>query len=186
LIFTSPTVKRLRSMAEELPHPDHFHISAAQGWLGLGNPAEALVELDHIRAESQENVGVLELRFMASAQAKRFDEALTVAGRQIAAHPAEAQGWINRGNVLFWLARYPEAHQSVVSVLDQFPDQWTLRYNLACYCIKLERLAEAKEWYEDAAKTADLAELSVLALNDPDMVELKDWVRKRSLKKSAK
>jgi tetratricopeptide (TPR) repeat protein len=171
-------------MSEGLPHPDHFHVNAAQGWLGLGNPDEALVELDRIRAESQDHVGVLELRFMAEVQAKRFEQALAVAERQIVTHPDEAQGWINRGNVLFWLARYPEAHQSVTGILDQFPDQWTLRYNLACYCIKLERLDEAKEWYQAAAKTADSAELAALALNDPDMDELKDWVRSRPAKKS--
>jgi protein O-GlcNAc transferase len=171
-------------MSEGLPYPDHFHVTAAQGWLGLGNSDEALAELDRIRPESQEHVGVLELRVIAHARAKRFEEALVLAERQIVTHPEEAQGWINRGNILFWLARYPEAHQSVASILEQFPDQWTLRYNLACYCIKLERLDEAREWYEAAAKTADPAELTELALNDPDMDELKEWIRSRPVKKA--
>ena len=183
MIFSGPTVKRLPPMSEGLPHPDHFHVNAAQGWLGLGNPVEALAELDRIAPALQDHGAVLELRFIALANAKRFAPALALAERQIAAAPDEPQGWINRGNVLFWLARYAEAHRSVTGVLERFPDQWTLRYNLACYCIKLERLDEAKEWYEAAAKTAAAAELTSLALNDPDLDELKDWVRSRSFKK---
>ena len=173
-------------MAEGLSYPDHFHVNAAQGWLGLGNAMEALAELEKIDPRRRDHPAVQELRFMAFAQAKRFEEALAAAERQIVTHPAEAQGWINRGNALFWLARYEQAHQSVTAVLDQFPEQWTLRYNLACYCIKLERLDEAKHWYEAAAEHANHVELTALALNDPDMAELKDWVRNRPPKKPKK
>lgn len=173
-------------MPEGLPYPDPFHVNAAQGWLGLGNVDEALAELDRLAPASRNHVGVLELRFIALSRAKRYEEALHVAERQIVAHPAEAQGWINRGNALFWLARYDEAHRAVTAVLDQFPDQWTLRYNLACYCIKLGRMEEAKEWYDLAARNAGQAEISQLALNDPDLDELKDWVRQRAGKKTKK
>jgi tetratricopeptide (TPR) repeat protein len=167
-------------MAEPLPHPDNFHFNAAQGWLGLGNSLEAEAELNAISAPVQDHPSVVEFRFALCAHGRRFEAALQAAERQIALQPDSSQGWINRGNALFWLKRYAEACEAVIPMLEAFPAEWPLRYNLACYCVKLGKLQAAKEWYEAAALLAKPEELAALALKDPDMQELWDWVKART------
>jgi hypothetical protein len=61
--------------------PTHaFALSAAQGWTGLGNPAEAVAELGHVTAANQDHPGVLEVRWAAFVAEPRWLElALTAA-----------------------------------------------------------------------------------------------------------
>ena len=46
--------------------------------------------------------------------------------------------------------------------------------------MKLNDLDQAKRWFNESAKLAEGKELRKLALNDPDMKELWDWVKKHS------
>ncbi len=167
-------------MPHRLEHPDPFHLNAAAGWMGLRDFASASAELDSIRPSSQDHPAVLELRFAIAAHERAFADCERWGRHHAEVHPADAQGWINLANALFWQARYDEAHASAVAVLEKFPDQWPLRYNLACYCVKLNDLDQAKRWFNESAKLAEGKELRKLALNDPDMKELWDWVKKHS------
>ncbi len=167
-------------MPESLEHPDPFHLNAASGWMGLRDFGSAKEELDAIRAPSQAHPAVLEMRFAIAAHQKAFAECERWGRRHSEVHPGDAQGWINLSNALFWMGRYDEAHASASAVLEKFPDQWPLRYNLACYCVKLNDLDQAKRWFNESARLAEGKELRKLALNDPDMRELWDWVKKHS------
>lgn len=167
-------------MPHRLEHPDPFHLNAAAGWMGLRDFASASAELDSIRPGSQDHPAVLEMRFAIAAHQKNSVDCERWARRHTETHPGDAQGWINLANALFWQTRYSEAHACASAVLAKFPDQWPLRYNLACYCVKLEDLDQAKQWFNEAAKLAESKELRKLALNDQDMKELWDWVKKHS------
>ena len=63
----------------ELPHPDHQYLDAAEGWLGLGNWREASQELEQIRPQFRLHPSVLEIRYKIHAEAKRWAEAVVVA-----------------------------------------------------------------------------------------------------------
>ena len=52
-----------------LEPPDSHHLSAAIGWLGLGNVAEAGAELEKIAPQFQSHPDVLVVQFDIHAQA---------------------------------------------------------------------------------------------------------------------
>jgi len=50
------------------------------------------------------------------------------------AAPERPEGWIHRSFALHELNRTLEALNQLLPVAEEFPDQWTIYYNLACYC----------------------------------------------------
>ena len=52
--------------------PDSHHLSAAEGWLELGNHREAQTELDRISAVEQERIEVLALRWKTASPHREF------------------------------------------------------------------------------------------------------------------
>ena len=48
---------------QKLEPPDTYYLSAAVGWLELGNPGEARAELVQISSRQQEHPDVLEVRW---------------------------------------------------------------------------------------------------------------------------
>jgi len=166
-------------MSPELPHPDHFHLDAAVGWLGLRNPAEALAELDRLRPSLAEHPAVLAVRFAALAECRRHAEALAVADRHTAAYPDDSQGWINRANACFWLDRAEDAHACAAAVVDRFATEWSLPYNLACYALKLGRPGEARRWLAEALRRGEKPRVLAAALSDPDLAPLHGELRER-------
>lgn len=155
-----------------LPPPHHFHLDAALGWLGLRSPADALAELEQIGPEHQAEPVVLAVRFAALAEARRYAEARETAADHTRRHPRDSQGWINLANVHFWLADPQAAYACAAAQADAFPDEWSLPYNLACYCVKLDRAPEARRWLAEAMRRGPRAEVLNAALRDPDLAPL--------------
>lgn len=155
-----------------LPPPHHFHLDAALGWLGLRAPVDALAELDRIAPEHQAEPVVLAVRFAALAEARRYAEAREAAAEHTQRHPRDSQGWINLANVHFWLSDPQAAYDCATAQADAFPGEWSLPYNLACYCVKLERLPEARRWLAKAMSRGPRADVLAAALADPDLAPL--------------
>jgi hypothetical protein len=59
--------------------PDIFHLSAAVGWLELGNPIEAAAELDQLSTSVRSHPDVLEVCWQISAEQKNWDACRDVA-----------------------------------------------------------------------------------------------------------
>jgi hypothetical protein len=57
-------------------------------------------------------------------------------------------------------------------VVDKFPKDATMRYNLACYESQLGRLTLAKPWLEKAFALGDARKMKLAALDDPDLQPL--------------
>ena len=53
----------------------------------------------------------------------------------------------------------------------QFPNDWPIRYNLACYCAKLGEIGEAQEWFK-AAMAIDEKTVRRVGIADPDLEPL--------------
>lgn len=160
-------------MASDLPHPDDLHLRAAQGWLELGNPAEAELELQHLSPLSRAHPDVLELRWHLHAQAKQWEACLVVAQRMIEFGPQRAEAWIHRSFALHELKRTQEAHDQLRPGLKLFPGVWTIPYNLACYCAQLGLLDDARQWLRKAT-AIDSEAVKRSAADDPDLQPLRD------------
>jgi hypothetical protein len=64
---------------KSLPVPDSHYLSAAQGWLELGNHLEANDELERITPELRAHPDVLEVRWHIYAHAKKWGACVDIA-----------------------------------------------------------------------------------------------------------
>lgn len=159
-------------MKSTLQPPDTHHLSAAEGWLELGDHHEALNELNLVSPAEQGRVEVLGLRWSISAQLKLWDECVGIAASLIELAPKNEFGWIHRSYALHELKRTSEARDLLQPALKRFPKNETIPYNLACYECQLGNLAAARDWLRRAMKLKNPAELKAQSLEDPDLKPL--------------
>ena len=155
-----------------LQPPDSHHLEAAQGWLELGNHAEADAELDSIASSLRAHPDVLNVRWGIYAAARKWEAALDIAAALIQLNPEDPLGWVHRSYSLHELKRTAEARDNLLRVVDRFPDDPIMRYNLACYECQLGNLERAKQWLEKAFAIGDAKEMKLAALEDPDLEPL--------------
>jgi len=153
----------------KLQPPDTHHLSAAEGWLELGNDREALIELNLIAQAEQGRLEVLGLRWSISAHLKRWDECVGLADSIIELAPKNVFGWIHRSYALHELKRTSEARDLLQPALKRFPKNETIPYNLACYECQLGDVDAARDWLRRAMKLRNPAELKAQALEDLDL-----------------
>jgi predicted Zn-dependent protease len=164
-----------------LEPPDTHHFSAALGWMELGNPAEARLELARLSAASAELPDVLEVRWAVAATDADWTEALAVARKLIRLDPNRCSGWLHQA---YALRRVPDgglqaAWDSLLPIVDQFPNEPTIPYNMACYACQLRQLDAARDWLERAVRAGEKARIKRMALSDHDLEalwpEIQDW-----------
>jgi predicted Zn-dependent protease len=158
---------------KDLKPPDIHYFNAAQGWLGLNSAEDAQSELDKISAESQTHLLVMELRWQVCAKANRWEDAIDTARAITAKCPKEPFGWIHLSYALHELKRTADAYNSLFKVVDQFPKEWLMRYNMACYAVQLGQLDEGKDWLNYAYKVGDKEEIDELVASDVDLEPLR-------------
>jgi tetratricopeptide (TPR) repeat protein len=154
-----------------LTPPDSHHLAAAVGWMELGNPAEAMQELDQISEEHRRSPEVLELRWRLLAERRDWASALSVAGELVDASPERPNGWLHRA---YAARRAPggsieAAWQVLRPAADKFPQATLIPYNLACYACQMQRLEEAREWLRLAFGADEKGRFRAMALQDEDL-----------------
>ena len=157
-----------------LEPPDSHCLSAAIGWLGLGNVAEAGAELEKIAPLFQSHPDVLAVQFDIHAQAGRWDAAAEIAGTLTRLEPEEPGAWIS----LAYATRrktgggIPQARAILIQAQRNFPREKIIAYNLACYDCQLGDLEAAKAWLDKACTLGDAHKIKRMALEDPDLEPL--------------
>jgi len=63
-------------------------------------------------------------------------------------------------------------------MVSNFPREFVIPYNLACYACKLGELNEARSWLKKAIALTSPEEIKHMALADPDLEELRAEIRK--------
>jgi hypothetical protein len=118
-----------------LPLPDQRHLNAAEGWLGLGDHLAANEELENITPELRAHPAVLSVRYRVYAKGKNWDGAAEIAGTLVKLLPEQLAAWIG------WAystrrkkgGEISEAKKILLEAAPQFPAEYLIRYNLACY-----------------------------------------------------
>jgi len=161
----------------KLDFPDRHFTEAAEGWLELGDAAESARELARVSLAHYGHPEVLELRWRLCAHRTEWEEALTIAQALTTVAPEVVEGWIHQSYTLHELQRTPEAWSSLLAVANRFPEESIIAYNLACYACQMGDLAVARDWLQRAVRLRSKGEIRTLALHDPDLAPLRDFLK---------
>jgi hypothetical protein len=159
--------------------PDSHYLLHAIGWLELGNPSEAKLELSHLKPELQSHPDVLELRWVISAEDKNWAEGLDVARALLKAAPDRPSGWLHQA---YAVRRVPggglaQAWDALLPASEKFPEIEMIAYNLSCYACQMNQLDAARHWFEKASSLGDKAAIRERALQDSDLEPLWDEIK---------
>jgi Flp pilus assembly protein TadD len=159
---------------QKLEPPESHVVSAALGWLGLGNAAEAKAELEKLGGGFQNHPDVLEARWEISAIQEDWTSALQLARALVHYAPDRASGWLHQA---YSLRRSPngsirQAWTALLPAFDLFPREPIICYNLSCYACQLQLLDAARVWLKRAAVIAGKEEIKRIASSDPDLQPL--------------
>ena len=88
--------------------------------------------------------------------------------------------WLFLAASLHSLKQTEEAYETLVEIVDEFPDDPAIPYQLACYACELDLLAEAQSWLEEAFQKDGGKELKLIALKDPALEPL--WTVVQTMK----
>lgn len=166
-------------MMRLLEPPDTHYLSAALGWLGLGNVGEAKAELARLSPEAQGHPDALEAGWLVCAEEERWGEGLKVARQLLLCAPERASGWLHAA---YALRRVPEgglrrAWEALLPAFEKFPDEPIIAYNLSCYACQMNRLESARSWFKRALALGERCAVKQMALADPDLEPLWGEIR---------
>lgn len=151
---------------------DQRQLDAAEGWLELGDWLQANEELELITPEMRSHPFVLRVRWGIYAKAKKWEMAAEVALGITVGLPENSWGYIHLAYSLHELKRTGEAQAVLLPIVDKFPDQYIILYNLACYCCQLGKLQEGLQWLQSAIDLAGKQDIRLMALDDPGLEAL--------------
>jgi hypothetical protein len=88
-------------------------------------------------------------------------------------------GWIHLAYALHELRRTREAYNVLIPIVDRFPEEYVIRYNLACYSCQMDCLEEARAWLNKAVGIIGAPTIKEMASKDPDLEkmwnEIQSW-----------
>jgi predicted Zn-dependent protease len=128
--------------------------------------------LDEITPTLRGHPAVLEVRYHIYAAAKKWDYAAEIARAITELNPDSSFGWVQQAYALHELKKTQEAWNLLLPVVDKFPGEYIVCYNLACYAAQLGNLKAARSWLQKAIKLAGNNQIKLMALDDPDLEPL--------------
>lgn len=147
---------------------------AAQGYIELDMPDEALRELDSLPPGAREGEAALQMRLFVLMRSRSWQEAGDVCRRMRELIPENTTGYIHGAFCLHEMGRTAEARELLLGGPPQLQEEPTYHYNLGCYAAVLGDLEEAqrhlKASFEMDKKFRDIARI------DPDLRSVQDYL----------
>jgi hypothetical protein len=159
--------------------PPHSHyVSAATGWLGLGNWQEAAEELKNIDPDLASHPDVLAVRYEILAKAGHWELAAETALAWTKRAPDERGAWIAQAYAMRRKSGggISLAKGILAAARQRFPTEPLIAYNLACYECQLGNLFQARTWLREAFKLGDARQFKQMSLQDPDLEPLRSEI----------
>ena len=160
------------STGMKLPRREHMYLEAAEGWLELGNYAEANEELERITPRLRAHPDVLRVRYEVFAKARKWEIAAEIARAFSEIVPLDSFGFIHLANALHEMKRTREALDVLLPILNSFPGDETILYDAARYFAQLGDRKSAWACLEQAIDMVGSSEIKLRALDDPDLEPL--------------
>jgi tetratricopeptide (TPR) repeat protein len=145
-------------------------LHAADGYLYLGLPDEALGELTFVPIPEQTDPSVLLAKVRVLLHLKRWGEAEELSLMGTSHHPEEEEFTVQRAFALHQLNKGDEAVEVLLAAPEWIRRTGILHYNLACYEARLGDLTTAKQCIKAAIQLN--AAMKKNARVDPDLQAL--------------
>jgi predicted Zn-dependent protease len=146
-------------------------LTAAQGYIELDMPDDALGELDALPAAERDCEEALQLRLFVFMKTQRWDEALGLCSKLRELHPDHIAGYIHGAFCLHERGQTAEARELLLAGPSALEEQATYFYNLGCYSAVLGELDTAMEYVKTSfvmdEKFREIARL------DPDLHQIR-------------
>jgi len=153
-----------------------MRLNAVDGWLGFDNVIEADKELKQITPAMQRHPEVLARRCEMFAKAECWPKCEEVAEEIILLEPESTFGWVRRSFALHEQDLTATAREKLLPAVELFPEDITIRYNLACYECVLGNISQAKLHLAEAFNLAQnqncTDQWKSQMLDDPDLKPL--------------
>jgi Flp pilus assembly protein TadD len=153
--------------------PDSFaegtqrSLLAADGYLFLGMPDEALEELANIPKDDSKQAMVLLARTRVLLHLKRWTEAEKLAAHGATTHPDHEEFTVQRAFALHQLQQGDEAMTVILQAPEWIRQTGIIHYNLACYEAQLGDLRTARQCIKVACQMNKAMKKN--AAIDPDL-----------------
>lgn len=148
----------------------HRALEAADGYLYLGLPEEALDEFEKISQDERQYASVMlaEIRVLLHKREWQHAEKLSTRGAEL--HPDEDEFTVQRVFALHQLEKGEEAFRVLLAAPEWIRRTGILHYNLACYEARLGDLNTARRCIDAAIEINSAIKKN--ARNDPDLAAL--------------
>lgn len=150
-------------------------LTAAQGYLELGMPAEALAELESLPADFVRYAEILQLKLVILMQLGSWQEALVACEELRERFPKLTIGFVHGAFCLHELGRTEEAKQLLISGPPALLREAIYHYNLGCYEAVLGNYEEAMQYLRTSFAIDH--NYRVIAKNDPDLQSIADKLK---------
>lgn len=155
-----------KAVAPSLERP----LAAAEGYLYLGMPKEALRELNSIPKDKQNTAAVLRSRIRILLHLKKWKQAERLAIRGLRLYPEENEFMVQRAFALHQQEKGNEAVQVILDAPEWIRRTGILHYNLACYEAQLGDITTARQCIRVAFEMNSSFKKN--AKRDPDLQRL--------------
>ncbi|MGB8170789.1 MAG: hypothetical protein WCF18_25010 [Chthoniobacteraceae bacterium] len=148
----------------------HRALEAADGYLYLGMPTEALAEFGSIPEAERGNASVMLAEIRVLLHMKNWKRAEKLSAQGAGLHPDEDEFTVQRVFALHQLEKGEEAFRVLLSAPEWIRRTGILHYNLACYEARLGDLNAARRCIDAAIEINSAIKKN--ARSDPDLAAL--------------
>jgi len=145
-------------------------LHAADGYLYLGLPQEALEELDNVPVPEMSDSSVMLARVRVLLHLHKWEEAERLSLAGATQHPQEEEFTVQRAFALHQLDKGDQAVEVLLSAPEWIRRTGILHYNLACYEARLGDISTARQCIRAAIQLN--AAMKKNARVDPDLQAL--------------
>ena len=178
-----PSLKREPEVEQPngLPPGEMIILEWATECLRAGNSLEAGGKLERISPEYRSHPAVLALRYEIYKQEQRWHAALDAARAYTKAAPDKSFGWLEQAVCLQEMKFTQRAVNTLLSVVDRFPQDAQIPYHLARFMSEMGRLEGSHRWLFKALEIGDKAQLATQAVAEPDFEPLLHFLGRKAL-----
>ncbi|MDB6064067.1 MAG: hypothetical protein JWR26_275 [Pedosphaera sp.] len=153
--------KSIKIPMRAIEPPDSHHVKAAEGWLELGSPADARHELSRLSDQNLTHPYALAVGWVVVSRLGQWEAAARIGRMLVESAPEHPNNWVNLAYALSKAGRVDEAIKELLQAVDKFPENFEIRYNLACYYGAVGNVPESKAWLKKAEALGDPAALLI-------------------------